>query len=415
MAGMEGYYSMPEPRAEDEWNVNDEEYYYRRINQNPATKYDREALSRSLMVKPKSSNAESEEEQAYLTTRKFIADGVRIATLITENLLSHPFVVIRRQCQVNHNSRRFHNTPFTLLPVIVRLNQRQGLATLWKGLGSVLLVRGMTLAIEDVISKFTPWPKEVGRLSTFKQWGQHFLLKSVTLAIVTPFYVASLVETVQSDIASEKPGIFDVFREGMCRLFSWSGTQKGRMLPIWSLVLPTVVFGICKYGFSRFLQSGLSGILHLNLRISQENKGALPRDSFNHAAHQDIEITSSMFAVLGTEVVFYPFETILHRIHLQGTRTIIDNLDSGREVIPILTSYEGALDCYTTTVQSEGVCGLYKGFGALVLQCLAHYALIRVTKAVLTQASTFFRSSSPPPPELLKRTITTENLKVNRL
>ncbi|KAG8292211.1 hypothetical protein J6590_044702 [Homalodisca vitripennis] len=60
---------------------------------------------------------------------------------------------------VNHDSRRYHTTPFTLLPVIMRLNQRQGLSTLWKGLGSVLLVRGMSLAIEDVISKITPWPK----------------------------------------------------------------------------------------------------------------------------------------------------------------------------------------------------------------------------------------------------------------
>lgn len=50
---------------------------------------------------------------------------------------------------------------------------------------------------------------------------------SATLAIITPFYSASLVETVQSDIASEKPGFFDVFREGMCRLVSWSSPQKG--------------------------------------------------------------------------------------------------------------------------------------------------------------------------------------------
>jgi len=35
------------------------------------------------------------------------------------------------------------------------------------------------------------------------------------------------VETVQSDIASEKPGIFDVFREGVCRLVSWSAPRNG--------------------------------------------------------------------------------------------------------------------------------------------------------------------------------------------
>ena len=40
--------------------------------------------------------------------------------------------------------------------------------------------------------------------------------------MVTPFFSASLVETVQSDIASEKPGVLDVFKEGVVRLVSWS-------------------------------------------------------------------------------------------------------------------------------------------------------------------------------------------------
>jgi len=53
--------------------------------------------------------------------------------------------------------------PVSLLPVIVHLHKRQGITTLWKGLGSVLMIRGMTLAVEDLISKFTPWPKYVPR------------------------------------------------------------------------------------------------------------------------------------------------------------------------------------------------------------------------------------------------------------
>lgn len=91
--------------------------------------------------------------------RKYVGVSVSLATLVTENLLSHPFVVLRRQCQVHHNSRKNHLLAVTLIPVVVRLHQRQGLTTLWKGLGSTLLVRGMTLAAEDLISKFTPWPK----------------------------------------------------------------------------------------------------------------------------------------------------------------------------------------------------------------------------------------------------------------
>lgn len=91
--------------------------------------------------------------------KKYIEVSIGIVSLITENLLSHPFVVLRRQCQVHYNSKRFHLVPVTLIPVIIHLHQRQGITTLWKGVGSILLVRGMTLAVEDLISKITPWPK----------------------------------------------------------------------------------------------------------------------------------------------------------------------------------------------------------------------------------------------------------------
>ena len=42
--------------------------------------------------------------------------------------------------------------------------------------------------------------------------GQHLMLKAVALSVTTPFFSASLVETVQSDIACEKPGVFDIFK-----------------------------------------------------------------------------------------------------------------------------------------------------------------------------------------------------------
>lgn len=69
-----------------------------------------------------------------------------------------------------------------------------------------------------------------------------------------PFYAASLVETVQSDIASEKPGIFDVFREGCNRLIAFHVPQKGRMIPVWALIGPSVGMGISKYifGYEQF-------------------------------------------------------------------------------------------------------------------------------------------------------------------
>ncbi|XP_054730239.1 mitochondrial outer membrane protein SLC25A46-like [Anastrepha obliqua] len=326
---------------------------------------------------------DSQEDE--ISIRKYLGIGVQWVSLVTENLLSHPFIVLRRQCQVYNASRRYHLHPFALVPSIIHLHRRQGVTTLWKGLGSCLLVRGMSLAVDDVISKVTHWPKEVDSRTSLKRFGQHLILKCVSIAIVMPFYSASLVETVQSDIASEKPGLFDVFREGSLRLLYWSSPQKGRMLPAWALIGPCMSVGITKYLFGLVIKGISSRIMRRRIQQAQERKGAKYKD--DTLENQNVEIYSNLISMLTTEVIFYPFETILHRIQLQGTRTIIDNLDNGYAVVPILTNYQGAIDCYRTTVATEGFSGLYKGFGAIVLQFAAHIAVIKLTKWVVTQIS----------------------------
>lgn len=130
--------------------------------------------------------------------------------------------------------------------------------------------------------------------------------------------------------------------------------------------------------------------MQFRLRNRHELQGARPRD--HEQNQQDIEIYSTLMALVTSEVLFYPFETILHRIQLQGTRTIIDNLDSGYSVVPILTSYEGAIDCYRSTLATEGAAGLYKGFGAMLLQFAAHVAVIKITKWVVTQITEIYSS-----------------------
>ncbi|XP_023016585.1 mitochondrial outer membrane protein SLC25A46 [Leptinotarsa decemlineata] len=315
--------------------------------------------------------------------KRFIGSGITFISLVAENLLSHPFVVLRRQCQVHHTSRRYHLQPFTLVPVVWRLYQHQGLTAMWKGVGSVLVVRGMTLGVEDLISKFTPLPKEISWHSSLKQFFQHIVLKCASLAIVTPFYSASFVETVQSEIASEKPGIVDVFKEGMMRLMHWGSPTNGRMLPVWALIVPTVALGLARYLLSMLVKGVTSRILVDRTQRKYERKGALLKD--NSSDLQNIEVISSIFAAISSDIILYPCETVIHRIHLQGTRTIVDNLDSGRSVLPILTNYTGASDCYESCLLNEGVCGLYKGFGALILQYVAHIALIKISHFLLTE------------------------------
>ena len=63
-------------------------------------------------------------------TDKYAGLGIGVAGLLAENLACHPFIVLRRQCQVNVASRRAHTTPLTLLPVFVNLYKWQGVAVL---------------------------------------------------------------------------------------------------------------------------------------------------------------------------------------------------------------------------------------------------------------------------------------------
>ena len=81
----------------------------------------------------------------------------------------------------------------------------------------------------------------------------------------------------------------------------------------------------------------------------------------------------------------YPVETVLHRLHLQGTRTIIDNIETGREVVPIITRYEGFADCFSSIISDEGISGLFKGFGSLVMQNAIHFLLLRMAFASMRE------------------------------
>lgn len=217
---------------------------------------------------------------------------------------------------------------------------------------------------------------------------KHLVLKGFSIALVLPFSAASLVETVQSDIASDKPGLLDVFREGFYRINPWN--QHSRTLPIWTIVGPAVAVGLSKYTFGLIVSGITSKIVRYRLDVAQSKGSEKIRDE--DEIHEDVKLYSSLVAMITTEVLFYPFETVLHRLQLQGTRTIIDNFDNGYAVVPIITKYDGFKDCYQSILKNEGVSGLYKGFGALALQIAAHIAVIKVAKWVITQLNDTFSS-----------------------
>jgi len=338
----------------------------------------------------------TEEDPEKGESDKYAGLGIGVAGLLAENLACHPFIILRRQCQCHVESSRVHTTPLTLVPVFVNLYRWQGVAVLWKGIGSSLTIRGLTLGMEDCLSKVTPWPKEVDKHSSLRSVGQHLLLKAVSAAIITPFYSASLVETVQSDIASEKPGVLDVFKDGIVRLVSWSDPRCGRMLPVWVLIPPQVIHSVAHYIITSIVQGLWLQVMKTAHREYQRLRGAVSRDpqlSNLPGLSQYQAQAASLAGHLTADALLFPLETVLHRLHLQGTRSIIDNLDTGTSVVPILTRYEGVADCFSTILQEEGFSGLFKGFGAMILQYGVHFLIIKFSSQIISQVAQLFSNS----------------------
>ncbi|CAH8466796.1 unnamed protein product [Dicrocoelium dendriticum] len=130
-------------------------------------------------------------------TYEFAGLGIGFASMLADTLLSHPFIVIRGQCQVMTTGSYIHISPFSLVPIVSKCVKSQGPAFLWKGLSSVFVVRGLCLLSDNVISELTSLPREVSKLSSLRRLGAHVLLRTLSWVLVAPFYAASIVEIVQ--------------------------------------------------------------------------------------------------------------------------------------------------------------------------------------------------------------------------
>ncbi|GFQ96923.1 solute carrier family 25 member 46 [Trichonephila clavata] len=328
--------------------------------------------------------------------QKFAGLGLEITSAVIGNVISHPCIVIRRQCQVNRKAARYHLSPFTLIPVLMRLHSRQGVSCLWKGCAGIFILRGCTIVLETFLAEVTPFPREVSSRSSLKQLSQHLLLKLIAYGVLTPFYCASLVETVQSDIASEKPGVLDCLKEGVCRLFKLGTPRSTRLLPMWQLVGPSALFGVSTYVLSSLTQSILHWFRNMKIRNTHRKMSVEYPSSQSSAISYIDNLSILHFSSFLASVVLYPAETMIHRLYLQGTRTIIDDLDSGTSVLPVISTYEGIVDCFHTIVAEEGASGLYKGFGGLVMEYALQVLILKIAQFVFHEIESVFKPANKP-------------------
>ena len=233
---------------------------------------------------------------------------------------------------------------------------------------------------------------------------------------------------LQSEIASERPGVFDCLWEGMTRTMAMTTQQTTRLLPMWQLMAPSALHGLLHYVIASLAQYSVvmsirtemmenkvrsicsscslnhhytsiyskmseevqcaclevqSPYRYFNIFVLQQPSSD-PEKSTERSIYETFypELLATFTGNLLADTILFPLETIIHRLLLQGTRTIIDNTDSGLGVVPIITRYEGVMDCLKSIIAEEGLGGLYKGFGALVLQYGVHVAILKLAKFI---------------------------------
>ncbi|KAK3585319.1 hypothetical protein CHS0354_040268 [Potamilus streckersoni] len=326
--------------------------------------------------------------------------GIGASSLVLEKLLSLPCIVLRRQCQVHPNPEKYHLTPFTLLPIMIRQQKHQRFGAYWKGSSSILVTWSVYTISETIISEFTPFPKEISRHSSLRKIGEHLLLKSLAYAVTTPFYISSFIETIQSDVATESTGIFDCCKEAISRTVGWGVPQTTRLMSVWRLIFPTVAFKLSRYILTSVVHYTTMSRVHMEQQENMDPSTSVDGHSPEKSMYERYfpELLASFTSNLIADIMLYPFETILHKLYVQGTRTLIDNTDTGTEVIPVITSYKGAVDCIRSVIVEEGISGFYKGFGALVFQFALHAFVLKCAKVLFEFIS---REYFPKKPRML--------------
>ncbi|CAF0974296.1 unnamed protein product [Didymodactylos carnosus] len=333
------------------------------------------------------------------------AAGLRIASLFSEYVLLYPLDVLRRQTQINNEAMKYHLTPVTVFPVLFKISA-QGPASQWKGILSSLAYHGLVIATDNFIQEILPAKKtKDSRTSKIRRIIRDVLVRTVAYAIVSPIYYVMIIESVQSISASDG-NMLDGLRDTLIRFIPMTNPSRAKMLPIWKILLPSIglMTGryLCQKILYKIILPTLNAIQETDRyrKIKQRRMAHLSIDE-DYELEENVLLFETTYASIIARVasaflsqaIFYPIETVVHRLHVQGVRAIIDNTDTGVGVLPINSSYSGFMNCLRSIEETEGSSGLYKGFGCILLKFSFLYGGMLLAHGV---AKKFIQPTSSP-------------------
>lgn len=305
--------------------------------------------------------------------------SVGITDLVAKVLISHPCTVLRRQCQVHQFARSLHLTPFTLIPIVYKIVSCEGLLTLWKGAIGPGVLWGLSVAGEMLLADIFGLPRHYIKYGSVKKYCHHLLLKALSAACMTPFIVSAFIETVRSESGNcGEFRVMDIITNGISRLrLDFIGPRdNSKRFSLLYLLIPTTCLSMSQY----LITTNIYEWIYVLARRYVSRKPLHEKTVFDHYFPQIFaNLTSQVLA----DLALYPIETVVHRLYIQGTRTLIDNLDNGVTAISITAKFVGFFDCFKTMVNREGFWSLYAGVGALGLQYILHLCLLRLIRAAV--------------------------------
>jgi solute carrier family 25 protein 46 len=321
------------------------------------------------------------------------------------NWSKNKFLQSRRQAQLQSESSRAYLTPLSAIRMIYTMKYQQGSGVLWKGCFSSLILTTAETISNNLIEEIAPLMNPSFRI-------KHILLKTISSFLLIPIYSVHLLRSVQSDLTIVNHwSPLTIFIEPFQRILGIKTGFYARALPLWYLISLSLPYFVGRHLLENFFNRYFCKIKEENFE-KKDQEVLFNKDQFetiddiecqlietipNLVNRSFLRIEANICSVFLANFLFYPYETILNRLFVQGTRTIVDNLDkTGVGCVPINTRYLGLFDCCRTIIETEGTWGrgFYKGIGFLILKFGLIYASAHCLKILIEKLAIIYTQNT---------------------
>ena len=320
--------------------------------------------------------------------------------------LASASALARRQAQVQSESSRAYLTPLSAVRMIYAMKYQQGTGVLWKGCFSSLVLTTAETVSNNLIDEIAPLDNPSLRV-------KHIILKGISSFLLIPMYSVHLLRSIQSDLTvANQWSPLTIFIEPFQRIVGIKTGFYARALPLWHLISFSLPYFVGRHVLQYFLHRSLLQIREAHFNRDHPTTAVVTQtsletiddiecqltDTIPHLVNRSfLRIEATIISTFLANLLLYPYETVLNRLFVQGTRTIVDDLDrTGAGCIAINTRYVGVFDCCRTIVENEGSFGrgFFKGIGFLVLKFGAIYAGAHCLKVLIERLAIVYTQNT---------------------